>query len=184
MDYKWEYDNKEHEKELLKKVYAFGPLSFVFDVVWPVFWIAVSILFASFAYDEAKGYAAISLAFALILPIYINSANSFADAVYFYRKTVHFPVFGYNPLYGSYNCTAKPNRKYVFQIFEISEIKDCYLSDSEKRTLVVEDTYNGKWEIDLRSFSIRQLKYIASVIKKYAGSESGIPIDEFKKKRK
>lgn len=192
MEYKWEYNNKQHKERLLKRIYG---LSFKNRLIYVFFANALflTLTISSAFLDDSGGIPALGAALIILYNLLLLIGTSFSGCVYCYSNTIHFPVHREHPLYGEFNVRKTPLRlaanACVFQIFKFSEIKECYWfrdrrGGTNMYVIMIKDIYGYKWDIEMGRFSGKQVKYICSILKKYAGSKSGIPAEEFKKRKK
>lgn len=162
---------------------VFIPLFFVFifcDKITPETYAAGLILFACF------GFA---------LP-FANLYNfTFRLCIRIYEKTIYFPIlfndfkFFHKRRYIYHveldELYKKPAlNRYAFYVFKFEEIIDCHFAEYEKKAIIITTNDNDKWRIRNIYMSYWQWKQIIGIIKKYAGSKSGIPEDEFRKNKK
>ena len=192
MEYKWEYNNKQHKEGLLKRIYGLSFENYLIEEFFTtIIPLALTILFAFL--DDSGKLSALFFAWTIISILLTLATTGFSCCAYFYSDAIHFPVKRKHPLYKEFNYRNMPLRLYanacVFQIFKYSEIKECYWFRDRRHkknmyVIMIKDIYGYKWDIEMGRFSGKQVKYICSILKKYAGSKSGIPAEEFKKRKK
>ena len=184
MEYKWESEDKQGKP--LKKIFPLG--------LWPIFcliFFPITVISLSYVYFhfQVSGFGLtevlIAWLFALFYSLHYLIVAAFTKSIRIYSQNIHLSVPADDVHLGKYLYQRnKPKTKWVFAIFKFKEIKGCHFAGDEEKAIIITTNDNVQWRIRNRDMSHRQLGEVIRIIKKYAGSESGIPEDEFKKKKR